>query len=90
MRGPVIASTSRDVATMAEYAVLITALLLERPMCLDCIAAKTELGRPSVRAYLEDIAKKVTIRQDVNEPCRACGRVGRTIAIRRDPERPSS
>jgi hypothetical protein len=69
---------------MPEHAALITVLILDHPMCLDCVAAKTEMGMPSVRAHLEHLGTIVTVRQDPYERCQACGNVGHTISIHRD------
>jgi hypothetical protein len=55
---------------MPEYAALITALILERPMCLQCIGEKANMSLPSVRAYLEQIS-------------RACGNTGPAVSIGR-------
>jgi hypothetical protein len=66
---------------MPEHAALITVLILDRPMCLDCIVAKTEIGMPSVRAHLEHLSKIVTVRQEPHGRCLTCGNVGHTIAI---------
>jgi len=73
---------------MSEHAALITVLILDRPTCLDCIAAKTEMGMPSVRAHLEHIGKIVTVKQEPRERCQTCGNVGHTISISRDRREP--
>jgi hypothetical protein len=69
---------------MAEHAALITALILNRPTCLPCIARKTDISLPGVRAYLEVIAKSVTVHQASREPCRVCGVAGPVVSIGRD------
>lgn len=68
---------------MPQHAALITTLLLDRPMCLNCIATKTEMSVPTVRAYLEQIANAVCLRQQARERCQTCGTAGPTVSIRR-------
>jgi len=41
-----------------ERAALITVLILERPMCLPCIAAKTDMTVVRVTAYLAEITRR--------------------------------
>jgi hypothetical protein len=41
---------------MPERAALIAALILERPLCLDCVEAKTGMDRSETGAYLARIA----------------------------------
>jgi hypothetical protein len=69
---------------MPEHAALITALILDRPTCLPCIATKADMSLPTVRAYLEQISKSVMVHQAAGEPCRACGVVGPVVSIGRD------
>jgi len=68
---------------MPEPAALITTLILERPMCLPCIAAKTHMSLPSVRAYLEQISRAVNLQQWPREQCQVCGVEGPTVSIGR-------
>ena len=68
---------------MPEYAALITALILEPPMCLQCLTAKAGMTGPSVRAYLEQISKAVNLQQWPRERCQACGIVGHVVSIGR-------
>jgi hypothetical protein len=68
---------------MPEYAALITALILERPMCLQCIGEKANMSLPSVRAYLEQISRAVNLQQWPRERCQACGNTGPAVSIGR-------
>jgi hypothetical protein len=69
---------------MPEYAALITVMILERPMCVACVAAKADMDIPSVDAYLQRISARVNVHRLRTERCRACGSVGATVAIGRD------
>jgi hypothetical protein len=68
---------------MPEHAALITTLILERPMCLQCLTAKAGMTGPSVRSYLEQISKAVNLQQSARERCQACGTVGPVVSIGR-------
>jgi len=64
-----------------ERAALITVLISDRPLCLDCCAAKAGMTPASVRAYLNELAKTVVIHQGATDRCHACGTVGPTVSI---------
>jgi hypothetical protein len=68
---------------MPEHAALITALILDRPMCLQCIGAKAQLSMPNVRAYLEQISRAVNLQQWPRGQCQACGITGPAVSIGR-------
>jgi hypothetical protein len=67
-----------------EHAALITVLILERPMCADCIATKVDLDAITVRTYLARIAHSVTVKELPDERCRTCGITGAVYSIDRD------
>ena len=69
---------------MPEHAALITMLILERPMCLECLAAGTDMSIQRVRAYLERIGTMVTVKQHAIQRCRVCYSVTATVSIGRD------
>ena len=56
-----------------QHAALIAALILERPLCLDCIAAKAELTVSKVDEYFTVISRALPLRC-VKDRCRACGK----------------
>jgi hypothetical protein len=58
---------------MPERAPLIAALLLDRPMCRECICAKSALDAPAVDGYLTAIGMTIQIRRQDGEWCRTCG-----------------
>jgi len=70
---------------MPKMHALITALILDRPLCLTCIGAKTRLGPDEVDADLKRIGEILMLNQGVGE-CRSCG----TVTIVLSAERPSA
>jgi hypothetical protein len=69
---------------MPEHAALITVLILDRPMCLPCVATKAGMSENSVMAYLEQIATSVVVHRAPMDRCRVCGVVGPVVSIGRD------
>ena len=68
---------------MPETAALITALILERPMCLDCIATKTGASLNEVEASFLRIGRVLRLRRHTGESCRACGTEGLAFSLER-------
>jgi len=68
---------------MTDPAALITTLILERPMCMSCIAVKTHMSLPSVRACLEQISRAVNLQQWPRGQCQVCGVEGPAVSINR-------
>lgn len=57
---------------MPDRGALITAVILGRPLCLPCIAAKATESRETTAAALERIETVVVVRR-ASERCQACG-----------------
>jgi hypothetical protein len=72
-------------AAMPQTVAVITALILERPMCFACIAAKTGTSETGVEATLATIAPTMEIYRDHDHDgrCRACGNVGFVVLLHR-------
>ena len=68
---------------MPEIAALITVLIVERPLCVDCIAEKAQTSTVAVRSYLARINQSVGVIRAIDDRCRACGRVGNTFSVHR-------
>ena len=64
---------------MPNRATLITALILDRPMCLDCIAAKSGLPADTIDGVLQRIGRVLNLQRTV-ERCRACGETDVEVA----------
>ena len=72
---------------MPERAALITSLILERPMCLDCIALKANASLNEVEASFLQIGRVLRLIRYAAERCRACGTVGLVFSLERAERR---
>ena len=61
-------------------ATLVTALILERPTCLDCLADKTDLPLTEIGATLFRVRALLRLREEEGR-CRACGETKRVISL---------
>jgi hypothetical protein len=68
---------------MPERAALVTALVMERPLCVDCIAAKIACGVAEVEAALARIGTVLVLHRHEMEHCRACGMAGVAFSLER-------
>lgn len=68
---------------MPANAAVITTLLLDRPMCLDCVALKTELSLNEIDNYLTAIASRLELDRVIGR-CRTCGNTGPVVSLHRD------
>ena len=58
---------------MPQQLTVVTALILERPLCLSCIASKTDTpSASSLETTLERIAHVLTVTRELGR-CRSCG-----------------
>ena len=64
-----------------DRSAIITVLISDRPLCLDCCAAKASMSPAAVTAYLEELGKTVMVYQSASQRCHACGTVGPTVSI---------
>jgi len=62
---------------------LITALILERPMCVPCIAMKAATSETGVETSLAHIGPVVRIRRESVGRCRACGQTLAVVSLSR-------
>jgi hypothetical protein len=67
---------------MPERAALITALILDRPMCFDCIAAKSGLSAHSFKETLAVVGAVLQLR-NATECCRVCGATTTVLSVDR-------
>ena len=58
---------------MPGDAAVIAILIMERPMCLECIATKSRLSTVDVERYLDQIGQELEVRQESEDRCRICG-----------------
>jgi hypothetical protein len=57
---------------MPEKGALLAVLIIERPLCVDCIAEKSSIAAEQVEPLLARIATRIAITSAVDR-CRACG-----------------
>ena len=69
---------------MPDRAALITALILDRQMCLSCIASKALVTEARVQSVLEAIATALVLHHDTGR-CVACGTTTAVHSVRRPP-----
>jgi hypothetical protein len=68
---------------MPERASLVTGLIIERPLCMDCITAKGQLTVADVHTAFASIRKVLDLRHAEQGRCRACRTVGLVYWIHR-------
>ena len=69
---------------MPERAALIAVLIMDRPLCLPCVASKSEMSVATVCSYLDRMQKMVTVHRANDERCTACGAVTSVVALTRE------
>ena len=69
-------------AVMPERSALVTALIVERPMCVRCIAERCGLAGRSVKQILARLDPLVTHRF-TKARCRACGNDDEVYSVER-------
>jgi hypothetical protein len=67
---------------MPESAVLLTALIVEHPLCLVCIAEKTHLRPEAVHTALTVIERVLRINKEA-QACQCCGAPGTGYFLKR-------
>jgi len=67
---------------VADVVPIITPLILDRPMCLDCIAGKAGATLREAVAALEQIADALNVYREADR-CRACDEMTEVLSVRR-------
>lgn len=67
---------------MPERSALVTALILERPLCIGCLVGKSGLTREQVMEYLGVMGKTLDVKHG-DDRCRACGIYGPVYSLLR-------
>jgi hypothetical protein len=70
---------------MSEPLVLLTALIVDNPMCLDCLAERAAMRPDAVATALTVIERVLPVQRTVG-PCPSCRVVGTVYVL----ERPKS
>ena len=68
---------------MPANAALIAVLIMERPLCLECISTKAGLLAAAVSDYLTAIATHLELYRRESDRCRACGETRPVVALLR-------
>jgi hypothetical protein len=68
---------------MPDLIAIVTALILERPLCLRCLVDKSGASRPQVALALRRIGGVLTLHRTPRRRCHACGTVGRVVFVDR-------
>jgi hypothetical protein len=71
---------------MPEKGALLAVLIVERPLCVDCISEKSGLPTDQIEPFLTRIESKVPLSRG-EDRCRACGRFMNVSWIVRQNER---
>jgi hypothetical protein len=58
---------------MPEKGALLALLIVERPLCVDCIAERSTLAVADVQSLITRIGRTIAINRAMDR-CRACGR----------------
>jgi hypothetical protein len=67
---------------VADVVPLITPLILDRPLCLECIARNAGITLREAVAALEEIADALHVYREADR-CRACGEMTEVLSVRR-------
>jgi hypothetical protein len=69
---------------MRDLTPLVTALMLDRPMCLECIATKSGVPVANLGSVIRRIGAVLAIDRHVGR-CRACGRMDAEVIAAQRP-----
>jgi hypothetical protein len=73
----------RGSATPPEETIaVLTALILDRPLCLECISTKSGVSAAEAEPVLQRIGTALKLYREVAR-CRMCDAVGRVVSVDR-------
>ena len=67
---------------MPDRTALVTALILDRPLCIRCLAAKSRGTLADLDAVIDNVEKALVLHRIVDR-CRACGNTEITFSVDR-------
>jgi hypothetical protein len=70
---------------MPERAAMVTALIMDRPLCLSCIALRASLDEVDANAILDKIDHVLTLQRVSLGRCRACGLMQAVFSVQQPP-----
>jgi hypothetical protein len=65
-----------------ETTAVVTALILDRPTCLDCLATKCGMGPTHAELIVQRVATVLRLYREVAR-CRMCGAIARVVSVER-------
>ena len=68
---------------MPDTTAIVTALITDRPMCMDCLVTKSGSTSRVVESTLAAIARVLAVHRDPEARCHACGTMGLAIYLDR-------
>ena len=68
---------------MPEHSSLITALILERPMCLECLARRANMTMEAAQTVLAVIGRALRLHRNDMAACRTCEKRGTVYHVER-------
>ena len=68
---------------MPEHSRLITALILERPMCVECLARRANMTVEATHTVLAVIGRALTLHRDEMSHCRGCEKLAPVFSVER-------
>jgi hypothetical protein len=70
---------------MPERMALITLLIIDRPLCRDCITSRSGTSPTDLDGYLARLRESTTVFHEGSERCGACGTVDTVYSLSRLP-----
>jgi hypothetical protein len=64
--------------TVPQITAIILTLILDRPMCVECIAGRAQVSIPTIKDHVDRMRATVRI-QDGSGRCRTCGRFDQPV-----------
>ena len=80
--GPLLDLSAGEVPLLRDSTV-ITALILDRPMCVECIGRRTRLSEGAAQTALEIIRRAIGVRCADTGACSTCGKRVRVYSVPR-------
>jgi len=70
---------------MPARVAMVTALIMERPLCLTCVAQRASLDVSEATTILDKIESVLKLRRVTPGRCRACGSVVTVFSVDQPP-----
>ena len=66
---------------MPDRTAVIVATIIERPVCLFCVAQRVNLTPVELRTYLKQIGRVLVVQYEEESRCRLCGVIDHTVSV---------